>query len=141
MADRESSPHRQLFLRQQAERIFQDFLRPEAPAPPGEPGVRVAADVFEDDQSIVVEVELPGVSQAGEGSGTESEPEGARPAEFSLPELAPLLPIRDLVVFPYMIVPLLVSREISAAAVNEALATKGRLCFLTAQHDVGEEEP
>jgi ATP-dependent Lon protease len=91
--------------------------------------------------------DLPSSSSADDagaegGSGSEPLPEGsAPPAEFSLPELAPLLPIRDLVVFPYMIVPLLVSREISAAAVNEALATKGRLCFLTAQHDVGEEDP
>jgi HSP20 family protein len=62
MADRESPAHRQIFFRQQAERIFQDFLRPEGTTRSGDPGaLRVAADVFEDDQSIVVEVELPGV--------------------------------------------------------------------------------
>jgi HSP20 family protein len=64
MADREPpSAQRQLFFRQQAERIFQDFLRPEG-ARPGDPGaLRVAADVFEDGEQVVVEVELPGVSR------------------------------------------------------------------------------
>jgi ATP-dependent Lon protease len=54
----------------------------------------------------------------------------------------PLLPIRDLVVFPYMIVPLLVSRDISVEAVNEALASsKERLVFLAAQREGAEDDP
>src|SRR5262249_54068554 len=61
---------------------------------------------------------------------------------FEIPESMPLLPIRDLVVFPYMIVPLLVSREISVEAVNQALSTsKERLVFLAAQKDIGEDDP
>src|SRR5262249_38621768 len=61
---------------------------------------------------------------------------------FEIPEAMPLLPIRDLVVFPYMIVPLLVSRDISVEAVNMALSSsKERLVFLAAQHDIGEEDP
>jgi ATP-dependent Lon protease len=61
---------------------------------------------------------------------------------FEIPEAMPLLPIRDLVVFPYMIVPLLVSREISVEAVNQALSSsKERLVFLAAQKDIGEDDP
>jgi len=35
------------------------------------------------------------------------------------PELYPVLPLRDIVVFPYMIVPLFVGREKSIAALEE----------------------
>ena len=40
-----------------------------------------------------------------------------------IPDVLPLLPVRDLVVFPYMIAPLRVSRPVSLDAVNQALAT------------------
>ncbi|MDF1525443.1 MAG: endopeptidase La [bacterium] len=57
-----------------------------------------------------------------------------------IPEVLPLLPIRDIVVFPYMIVPLVVGREKSIRALDEAL--KGdRLIFLTAQQAGDLEEP
>src|SRR4051812_24495239 len=68
------------------------------------------------------------------------------PTEFSeneelvIPEEIPLLPIRDVVVYPYMILPLFVGREPSIRAVNEALA-KDRLIFLAAQRQVTEENP
>jgi ATP-dependent Lon protease len=58
-----------------------------------------------------------------------------------IPEVLPLLPVRDLVVFPYMIAPLRVSRPVSLEAVNEALATEHRMCFIVAQYDAGEEDP
>ncbi|NOZ86626.1 MAG: endopeptidase La [Deltaproteobacteria bacterium] len=57
-----------------------------------------------------------------------------------IPTKLPLLPVRDLVVFPYMIVPLFVSRELSIAAVEESLAGD-RLVFLAAQREAGEDEP
>ena len=53
---------------------------------------------------------------------------------LEFPEVLPLLPVRDLVVFPYMIVPLFVSRQVSMAAVNEALR-RDRLVFLVAQRE------
>ncbi|MBI5549284.1 MAG: LON peptidase substrate-binding domain-containing protein, partial [Deltaproteobacteria bacterium] len=59
---------------------------------------------------------------------------------LEFPEVLPLLPVRDLVVFPYMIVPLFVAREVSLAAVQESLS-KDRLVFLAAQRDAAEEEP
>jgi ATP-dependent Lon protease len=58
-----------------------------------------------------------------------------------IPEILPLLPVRDLVVFPYMIAPLRVSRPVSLEAVNQALATEHRMCFIVAQHDAAEEDP
>ena len=60
---------------------------------------------------------------------------------MEIPEVLPLLPIRDLVVFPYMIVPLRVSRPVSMEAVSAALESDDRLCFLVAQKNAGEDDP
>jgi ATP-dependent Lon protease len=51
-----------------------------------------------------------------------------------------MLPVRDIVVFPYMIIPLFVGRENSIRAVEEALS-KNRLIFLASQKDFSEENP
>lgn len=59
---------------------------------------------------------------------------------FEIPDSLPLVPVRDLVVFPYMIVPLFVGREISMTAVEDAMA-KDRLLFLASQKDMSEERP
>jgi ATP-dependent Lon protease len=58
----------------------------------------------------------------------------------SIPEKLPLLPIRDVVIFPYMILPLFVGRESSIAAVEEALK-RDRLIFLTTQKNIHQEIP
>jgi ATP-dependent Lon protease len=58
-----------------------------------------------------------------------------------IPDVLPLLPVRDLVVFPYMIAPLRVSRPISLEAVNQALASEERMCFIVAQRESTEEDP
>jgi len=64
-----------------------------------------------------------------------------REKEFlSLPNKLPLLPVRDMVVFPYMILPLFVSRERSIKSLEEALS-KDRLIFLVAQKNLSEEDP
>jgi ATP-dependent Lon protease len=60
--------------------------------------------------------------------------------QLEIPEILPMLPTREIVVFPYMILPLFVSREKSISAVEEALS-KDRLIFLVAQRDVTEEDP
>ena len=52
----------------------------------------------------------------------------------------PLLPLKDAVVFPGMVVPLLVGRPASIAAVEESLDTEMPL-FLCAQRDPEQEEP
>src|SRR5258706_4594245 len=59
---------------------------------------------------------------------------------FDIPDVLPLLPVRDLVVFPTQIVPLLVSLEISVSAVEQALA-KERLLFVVAQKDASDDSP
>ena len=60
--------------------------------------------------------------------------------EVEIPGTLPMLPVRDIVVFPYMILPLYVGRESSIRAVEEAL-TKNRLIFLASQKDISEENP
>ncbi len=59
---------------------------------------------------------------------------------IEIPETLPMLPVRDIVVFPYMILPLYVGREASIRAVEEALA-KNRLIFLASQKEITEENP
>src|SRR5215831_6358278 len=76
---------------------------------------------------------------------TVEEAEEKKPAEVTeeqlkVPELLPLLPLRDIVIFPFMIVPLFVSRERSIRAVDQALA-ENRMIMLAAQRDVDKEEP
>jgi len=60
--------------------------------------------------------------------------------EMIIPDELPLLPVRDVVIFPYMIVPLFVGRERSIAAVDAALE-RDRLIFLAAQKDLNAEDP
>jgi ATP-dependent Lon protease len=52
----------------------------------------------------------------------------------------PVLPLRDIVVFPQMIVPLFVGREKSVAAL-EAAMNDGRTVFLLSQKNPGDEDP
>jgi ATP-dependent Lon protease len=72
--------------------------------------------------------------------GTDPEPKKRTTAE-EVPNVLPLLPVRDLVVFPYMIAPLRVTRPISLDAVNAALASEERLCFIVAQRESSDEDP
>jgi len=60
--------------------------------------------------------------------------------ELTLPSELPLIPVRDVVVFTNMILPLLVGRESSILAVEKAVA-QDRLVFMTAQKDPLIEEP
>ena len=57
-----------------------------------------------------------------------------------IPKTLPLLPVRDIVVFPYMILPLYVGRDTSIRAVEEAIS-KNRLIFLASQKELTEENP
>jgi ATP-dependent Lon protease len=59
---------------------------------------------------------------------------------FTLPDTLPLLPVKDIVVFPYMVLPLFITREKSVKALEAALS-KDRLIFLVAQKDIAEEDP
>ncbi|HEY9789711.1 MAG TPA: endopeptidase La, partial [Candidatus Obscuribacterales bacterium] len=53
----------------------------------------------------------------------------------------PLIPLRDVVVFPQMVTPLFVSRPKSIAALEQALLRDDRLVILTAQRDPDTEDP
>ncbi|WP_380787360.1 endopeptidase La [Sphingomonas sp. R86521] len=52
----------------------------------------------------------------------------------------PVLPLRDIVVFPHMIVPLFVGRDKSVAALEAAMAADKEI-YLVAQIDPGEDDP
>jgi len=69
-----------------------------------------------------------------------TEDSAAEETSGEIPEIIPLLPIRDLVIYPYMMIPLFVGRDISVQAVHEALA-RDRHIFLVAQKDSGEDAP
>jgi ATP-dependent Lon protease len=60
--------------------------------------------------------------------------------DIVIPATLPMLPVRDVVVFPFMILPLFVGRESSIRAVNEALS-RDRLIFLASQKEIGEDNP
>jgi ATP-dependent Lon protease len=57
-----------------------------------------------------------------------------------IPDTLPVLPLRDIVIFPFMIVPLFVQRERSMKAIDQALA-ENRMIMLVAQRDLEKEEP
>src|SRR5690348_16016567 len=52
----------------------------------------------------------------------------------------PMMPIRDVVIFPYMMTPFVVGRESSVHALEEAL-TADKKIFLATQHDASIDEP
>src|SRR6478609_4055686 len=55
-------------------------------------------------------------------------------------ELFPVLPLRDIVVFPYMVVPLFVGREKSIAALEEVMRADKQI-LLAAQKNAGDDDP
>jgi ATP-dependent Lon protease len=55
-------------------------------------------------------------------------------------ELFPVLPLRDIVVFPYMIVPLFVGREKSISALEEVMRAEKHI-LLAAQKNAGDDDP
>ena len=71
--------------------------------------------------------ESPVLKQAGEG-------------EIDIPTSMPLLPVRDIVVFNYMILPLFVGRDKSVRAIDAAL-NDNRYLLICAQKDEQTEDP
>ncbi|OHE55615.1 MAG: endopeptidase La [Thermodesulfovibrio sp. RBG_19FT_COMBO_42_12] len=60
--------------------------------------------------------------------------------EIEIPDNLPVLPVRDIVVFPYMILPLFVGREMSIKAIEHSLSTN-RMVLLLTQKDLNIENP
>ncbi|HZL57150.1 MAG TPA: LON peptidase substrate-binding domain-containing protein, partial [Bryobacteraceae bacterium] len=52
----------------------------------------------------------------------------------------PMMPIRDVVIFPYMMTPFVVGRESSVRALEDAMAGDKKI-FLATQHDASTDEP
>src|ERR1700757_300411 len=52
----------------------------------------------------------------------------------------PMMPIRDVVIFPYMMTPFVVGRESSVRALEEAMSADKKI-FLATQHDASIDEP
>jgi ATP-dependent Lon protease len=63
-----------------------------------------------------------------------------RPTETGSSDTLPVLPLRDIVVFPHMIVPLFVGREKSIRALEEAMREDKRI-LLVAQRNPGDDDP
>ena len=63
-----------------------------------------------------------------------------REPDLPIPDILPVLPLKDVVVFPFIILPLSVSREKSINAVDAALA-EHRIIMLVAQKDAQNETP
>ncbi|HVR95305.1 MAG TPA: LON peptidase substrate-binding domain-containing protein, partial [Thermoanaerobaculia bacterium] len=61
-------------------------------------------------------------------------------AAIKIPDVLPVLPLKDTVVFPYIILPLSVGRDKSVLAVDRALA-ESRVIMLVAQRDASTENP
>jgi len=62
------------------------------------------------------------------------------PTPEDIPGKLPLIPLRDIVIFPYMIFPILVGRESSIAAVTESIE-QDKFIFVCAQKNPEDEEP
>ncbi|MEA1995481.1 MAG: endopeptidase La [Campylobacterota bacterium] len=60
--------------------------------------------------------------------------------EINIPDVLPALSLRDVVIFPYMIIPLFVGRDFSIRAIDEALS-KDRLLMLVAQKSPEDNDP
>jgi ATP-dependent Lon protease len=69
-----------------------------------------------------------------------SEEEVVKPSEITFSDELPLLPVRDIVVYPYTIIPLFVGRERSVRAVDEAL-NKDRIIILATQKNTEVDNP
>ncbi|WP_462324062.1 endopeptidase La [Desulfoplanes sp.] len=62
------------------------------------------------------------------------------PGESDIPASLPVLPVRDIVVFNYMILPLFVGREKSVQAIDEAL-NRNRYVLICTQKDENVDDP
>ncbi len=71
--------------------------------------------------------------------GSDEEEEGATSGALA-GRAVPLLPLRDIVVFPFMVVPLFVGRAKSIQALEDAVEG-GRELMLAAQRQAGQEDP
>ena len=67
--------------------------------------------------------------------------DGDEPSHVEIPELLPVLPLKDTVLFPFLLSPLLVRSERSKLLIDEALLTPGRLLLCAAVKGKAEGPP
>lgn len=67
------------------------------------------------------------------GADSEHEP-------IPIPDILPVLPLKDVILFPFIILPLSVARDASALAVDRALA-EHRMVMLAGQRDLSKDDP
>lgn len=61
--------------------------------------------------------------------------------QLQVPDTLPVLPLPDIVVFPYMIVPLFVNRERAAKAVDQALSENRMVLLVAQKSNVDDPKP
>jgi ATP-dependent Lon protease len=75
-----------------------------------------------------------------ESSSSKKQPGAAR-KKRGIPERFPLFPLRDIVIFPHMVIPLFVGREKSVLALEAAMAENDKLILLATQKNAKTEDP
>src|SRR3712207_16076 len=83
---------------------------------------------------------MSAITNITEGLDAAAVDEAGAEQQLQIPDTLPVLPLRDIVIYPFMIVPLFVSREKSIRAVDEALG-ENRMILLASQKDLDKEEP
>ena len=61
-------------------------------------------------------------------------------ADTQIPDVLPLIPLRDLILFPNLVVPLFVGRERSISALEQSMRTD-HLVALVTQHTAETQDP
>ncbi|MBR6467540.1 MAG: endopeptidase La [Desulfovibrio sp.] len=84
--------------------------------------------------TIVFGIPAPGQARRGESQKEQEE------EEPPIPSIVPVVPVRDVVIFNYMFLPLFISRPSSAEAVQSAVG-EGRHVLILTQRDEKEDEP
>ena len=65
---------------------------------------------------------------------------GKEKEKIDVIETLPMVPLRDVVVFPHMMIPFVIGRQSSIRALDQAVA-RGKRIFLSAQHDATRDDP
>ena len=60
---------------------------------------------------------------------------------FEIPPELPILPLRDTVIFPFIVSPLIIARPKSISLINDVLSSGTRILGLVAQKNADQEEP
>ena len=82
----------------------------------------------------------PPPKPGGEGQSPSDRDPSASPSKDSLPTSLPVMPLSDVVVFPFMVAPLLVNTKSSIRLVDEVVAGD-RLLLLVLQKKPDQEDP